>query len=549
MTNATLLVKLDYAGKAASGKSSRGACLRFVTKGIAIASCLTLAALSARATTTYTWSNADGGLLSDAANWKIGDAPAPSCPTAADNLLFTEGDYTITLDGDASFDYLKVIAASRTDAKAKYVTFDLDGHSLTLTDATAKCNQIDVNQNLEPPAALANGYYDARLILSNGTVNATSPILLGNGAYNHRGYLKITDATYNGSISLGGSSLFVIENGGVWNAPATQTLGTEKSTFTRDCCTRMRIDGKGTKAIIDGNLWWNNTYDTMIVTNHAYLSCTTFVLKRSGGGGGSYAYAEVADHAVVTNTSNCNVGIQPGVAGGSYSELTISDRSSWYCGNAAQIGQSSSTGCLICVSGRSSFDTLTVSVGQGGTAVSNTFELVDSYCKIRSTGTQGILLAGNYNDATCQDNGIRISGTTARFDLEGGFRIYKDTGSYLAFEIPADGFADEDGVARVPFYSKAAFSHNAKTSGYVSSGATQLRIKANDWVRRHPGEQLTLMHFDTASKAALQELADGVVFEDLTGARLEKTTVSVSDDGKDLILTAAPACGLILLLK
>ena len=57
------------------------------------------------------------------------------------------------------------------------------------------------------------------------------------------------------------------------------------------------------------------------------------------------------------------------------------------------------------------------------------------------------------------------------------------------------------------------------------------------------------MHFDTASKAALQELADGVLFEDLTGLRLEKTTVSVSDDGKDLILTAAPASGLILLFK
>lgn len=507
--------------------------------------CLSAVTMSARAT-TYTWSNADGGLLSAAENWKIGDAPAPSCPAAADNLLFTEGDYTITLDGDASFDYLKVIAASRTDAKAKYVTFDLGGRTLSLTGTTK--SQIDINQNIDPPAAWADGYYDARLILSNGTVNATNPILMGNGVYNHRGYLKITDATYNGGISLMGSSLFVIENGGVWNA-AAQTLGTEFAKFTRDCCTRMRIDGEGTKAIIDGTLWWSNTYDTMIVTNHAYLSCTTFMLKRSGGGGGSYAYAEVADHAVVTNTSDCNIGIQGGVTGGSYSELTISDHSSWYCGNAAQVGQSGSTGCLIRVSGRSSFDTLTVSVGQGGTAVGNTFELVDSYCKIRSTGTQGILLAGNYNDATCRDNGIRISGTTARLDLEGGLRIYKDTGSYLAFEIPADGFADEDGVARVPFYSKTAFSHNAKTSGYVSSGATQLRIKAKEWVRRHPSESLTLMHFDTASKAALQELADGVLFEDLTGLRLEKTTVSVSDDGKDLILTAAPASGLILLFK
>lgn len=141
-------------------------------------------------------------------------------------------------------------------------------------------------------------------------------------------------------------------------------------------------------------------------------------------------------------------------------------------------------------------------------------------------------------NAECYKPELRISGTNGHVQAIGSGKtssIYENIGATIAFEIPAQGFSDTNGIARAPLYLNELQSV-ARGAGLADFGATTLEITARDWVRANPKATIKLIELVTANAAELTNLMNAAVFTDTTGKTCP--TLSVSGDGKILYATA-----------
>ena len=139
---------------------------------------------------------------------------------------------------------------------------------------------------------------------------------------------------------------------------------------------------------------------------------------------------------------------------------------------------------------------------------------------------------------------LTLAGTNTLVKVSGTFYNYRGTGAEFAFDLSADGFRDDAGNLRAPFVANALSS--VSRGSFTDYGATKLRINYKAAMDTLGGETVPLMTLATANAEGLQELADNVVYDRTvpTGCG-----VSVSQDGKTLLMTVPKRTGLMLIVR
>ena len=135
------------------------------------------------------------------------------------------------------------------------------------------------------------------------------------------------------------------------------------------------------------------------------------------------------------------------------------------------------------------------------------------------------------------DNILKLVGPLSRVEQTQGMLWGSPTGmafnygTKVAFEIPAEGYHDADGVARAPVYTAGAF--RSTTTETCRPIGLELATKAFD--RANPKKSVTLLQAASDSRDVLEKLMANVTWTDNPNRH---GALSVSEDGKSLVYTA-----------
>ena len=149
-----------------------------------------------------------------------------------------------------------------------------------------------------------------------------------------------------------------------------------------------------------------------------------------------------------------------------------------------------------------------------------------------------------YNKEQVRAPKLTLAGTNTLVKVSGTFYNYRGTGAEFAFDLSADGFRDDAGNLPAPFVANALSS--VSRGSFTDYGTTKLRINYKAAMDTLGGETVPLMTLATANAEGLQELADNAVYDRAvpTGCG-----VSVSADGKTLLMTVPKRAGLVLIVR
>ena len=142
---------------------------------------------------------------------------------------------------------------------------------------------------------------------------------------------------------------------------------------------------------------------------------------------------------------------------------------------------------------------------------------------------------------TYGDNCLRVVGPLSRVEQTQAGMAF-NYGTKVAFEIPAEGYHDADGVARAPVYTAGAF-RSTTTEGCRPIGLA-LATKAFD--RANPKKSVTLLQAASDSRTVFELLMANVTWTDNPNRHGK---LSVSEDGKSLVYTADLRLGLAVVIR
>ena len=182
--------------------------------------------------------------------------------------------------------------------------------------------------------------------------------------------------------------------------------------------------------------------------------------------------------------------------------------------------------------------TMSLCIG-GGSPATNNFAEVDN-----ATLTNKHNLAFGWANSwktwnevgTVSNPQLRIKGENARVLVGKDIRILDGIGAEIRYTVPTNGFA------ATPLTAATLSVHDRSTS-YVPTAPARFYVDAKDWKRAHPEESQTLLTLTTANKEGLERL---VSKSKVRGAHC---TLSVTDDGKSVVVTAPPLSGLTLIVR
>ena len=115
-------------------------------------------------------------------------------------------------------------------------------------------------------------------------------------------------------------------------------------------------------------------------------------------------------------------------------------------------------------------------------------------------------------------------------------------GATVAFEIPAEGYHDADGVARAPVYSTGAF----RSTTTENCRPISLALATRTFDRANPKKSVTLLQAASDSRAVFEQLMANVTWTDNPNRH---GALSVSDDGTRLVYTAGAKQGLAVIIR
>lgn len=224
---------------------------------------------------------------------------------------------------------------------------------------------------------------------------------------------------------------------------------------------------------------------------------------------------------------------------------------------------------FLCVTGASSRVTCpdTISLGTDHTGVYaldggevRTYALTVAYVPVASNAfldarngaikVDNVLQLGASGTAAYPHPEVRVSGETGFISAQLVY-CYAGTGGRFVFTVPENGYRDEQGTVRAPMLF-GELRMSARNEGYVDLGPTTLEIAARDWFRAHPKASIPLMRLNNVAGAdALNALKAQVVWKDVHPGSFPAgfEPLSVSADGKTLVLTAPPVSGFTVLLR
>ena len=149
---------------------------------------------------------------------------------------------------------------------------------------------------------------------------------------------------------------------------------------------------------------------------------------------------------------------------------------------------------------------------------------------------------------TYGDNCLRVVGPLSRVEqtqekLDGAASgMAFNYGTKVAFEIPAEGYHDADGVARAPVHTAGAF--RSTTTENCRPIGLDLATKAFD--RANPKKSVTLLQAASDSRTVFELLMANVTWTDNPNRH---GALSVSEDGKSLVYTADVRQGLAVIIR
>lgn len=472
----------------------------------------------------FKWAGGEGN-FSDAANWTVGGnannkwtvdgEAATHCPGASDSIFFPRGTSKVVLTEDTAVYDLNMYGNL---ANTNSVTIDLGGKSLEILNVAESSSRIDceVMEARTCSLTLTNGVFT----YTNAPSVEKQGLLLGNRSYNHNGTLTLSDMVFTGNVHVAGTSRLTVENGTKWFLPKGQGFGGADTKPEWHAETVIR--GFGTSVCTtNGTLGLPDTYGTLTISNHAAFCCYQFYVNQNKVDG---PCVTIADCANVTNKEATYVGCQPGQTyGNSFNTIVVTNNSYFHAGNCNFGADYGSTGCCVRVTGGSAVRFGTIRLFG---MVSNTLDIVDSVC---TNGGQTII--GRDLDRVDFDNGISMSGANSHFvAVNHPFINYENTRSFIAFDVPEDGFVLPDGNPRVPMELNVV-SNLVKTAGYATSSPNRIRVRAAEWARKNPRKTITLISCRKACEKELKVFAENAELDD------PRITVAVVD-GKSITVTA-----------
>ena len=174
--------------------------------------------------------------------------------------------------------------------------------------------------------------------------------------------------------------------------------------------------------------------------------------------------------------------------------------------------------------------------GAGTVASDNTQVRFDN----GTAAISGNIELGWFHDMKCNAR-LELAGTNAAVVAQGTMLIHEKLASTLAFEVPKAGYnACPLQVGNLAFVTKP--------DGNADYGATRLSLRIKEWKSAHPCESLDLVTLATPNAAALEQLKDYAVFEDVNPAKYAgHEFLTVSGDGRRLVLHAPEKSGVMLI--
>ena len=561
-----------------------GGCARACLAGAVFgAACVAgLAARADDATTLYTlkWSYTGTEDFGTPSNWLMGETVldangissatctdvATRVPGAADIVRFggapkTGTDKTVRLSSDV------VVSNFFYDVgEAMGTTLDLAGHTLTVS------NNMSIKSGLVPPKTGGDPWlYKSRLTFKDGAVSlpgsqvgaktygqpdeASSGFFLNRLQSSQGGFNLVFDnaslVATNSLCSMtaqtknmqGATSRIQLVNGASWTLSA----------FTFSCCdenspiefiakgenTRLTITNKltiGSSARIGLTFRDGAALDAQYLSSSdgAYKAPSNSVVTLDGGShalgvailspNGALRGSLNLSRADLVVTNKAVLAAKSVVAARSAASITVCDGASLTSDDSVQIGRM--------VQGANKGD-------WGGASLT-----VDDGSVVAAAN-----LVFGYNETMSNDT-LRVVGAKSLVKATTGY-LSINYGSKVAFEIPTDGYAADDGVARVPVTAAGAIY--SKTTANCIPVALELSTKAFD--KAHPKQKITLMQAGKTSvndgstyytKDALAALTNNVTWVDNPRNHGE---LSISDDGLSLVYTASTPKGLMLVIR
>jgi len=502
-------------GKVMHGKPDAGN-LHLRLKLFTAVGAAAVAATATAATVSWTQANQDMSVgFFDASNWNTAPVGDGTDAWNQDNA----SQYDVTLTQDATFASI----SKPQNKKSGALNFNLGSHTLATTG------------NLS--------WQDGALSISNGTVSVDGYFLTGNTSGDYPSQATLTgplEMSVRGSTSS--ASLFVSSN-------VTLRAGARLS-----LASGAKINGGGTLALEDG----------------AYLYTAANILPQSPG-----AKVTVSDGSTLVATQIGHSGANSSTAvdgatlvvsnrmtfAASGASLTLDNGACLTCIGTGASGQDAWTligsevtasNCSVRIMGGSSWD-----AGKGvfvGFKASGCSLDIDS----ASVTSQVAYVAAKQpkaNSANEYSATLRMAGSNAFLRATTCFYLGTNSASILRFNIPKDGFADENGTARAPL--SATRAEGSSVTSYAEGaepGDSTLVVRGKEFANAHPETTITLIDCGnggstsankTATTAFLNWLKDHALVEDLDDAR--QGTFAV--DGYKLTWTAPQRSGTIIFVR
>lgn len=206
------------------------------------------------ASTTFTWTNAGGGIWSTGTNWNGGSAPVDGSTTDFSTLDIT-ADRTVTLDSSRSIGALNFGDTSGTQ---NWTLASSGGSILTLDTGNGGVPAITVNQN--------NATISAKIDSTSGFTKSGSGTLTLSGANTFTGGTQVTGGaiaiTQNTALGIASPISFTVNTGGVGKLQVSNNITVANAIningSSSGSTTSGVIESTGNNTL-NGNITWNTT--------------------------------------------------------------------------------------------------------------------------------------------------------------------------------------------------------------------------------------------------------------------------------------------------
>mgnify|MGYP004637893095 FL=1 len=462
-------------------------------------------------------------------------------PGAADRVLFTGAnvDTTVRLNGDA------VVSNFIYEASSKgATTVDLAGHTLTVT------NNMSVKSDAKVVDTSALTFKDGAVRVTGsaeGTTTYGQPNENAGGFFLNRAYndyagvnltfdhatLDVVKAPKDSALKVKkswGTSRIRLLNGSAWNLTSFLLVN------DRSCA--IEVLAENSALALRGNLSLEGSGSCRLTFRENAALQVGALRSHGRTGAGAAILLDGGEHTLGRTENNGD----NGSCSLSWTDVVISNKAVLAATSTLSIRSASSL--TVCDGAQlTTPDTLSIGHQAWKTAVyfGDSSLVVDD----------GMVAVGylTFGDIELYSNNcLRVVGPLSRVEQTQG-KLWGSPscmafnyGTQIAFEIPAEGYHDADGVARAPVYTAGAF--RSTTTESCRPIGLALATKAFD--RANPKKAVTLLQAASDSRAVFEQLMANVTWTDNPNRH---GALSVSEDGKSLVYTADLRQGLAVIIR